>query len=406
MNLSKNKVAICIVVVLLQLLLKNSEVKAQFSIMPSSQSTICLKRDTAIFSISQNNTFPFFDTISLASIVNTAPNPNTPPTGNLTYAGVPFSISAPNTSWHSYIASGFTNIPVSASIDIPCPKQVDTIFTLINTGWGETKPNKVMTFIKLDFTNGMSVQVPLDGNVNIRDHRQYNNANNIGSSINNGFPISTQKVWSTIYNGSEYRRDMQTITIPAPYNSFFLTNVTIIDSGQTSVHRAFITGLTIHAIAPAPIVWHAGSPSGPIVPSGPAPTYTISVSPIVSTTYFAVSGDSNCTVTGTVKVIDCDTNETGIINAQNSILGNNILSNNIPNPFNDNTTIKYVVTHFEQSAQIVIYDLFGRKIAVYPIKKGDGSVIVNGENLTHGVYLYSLVIDGYRVDTKRMVLSH
>lgn len=296
---------------------------AQFSVTPTSQATICSGQGTATFSISQNNSFPYNETVDLSSIVNSTDNPNSPPTGSITHGGIPFYVSSPNTSWNSHIAVGLGSGVVSTTIDIPCPKSVDAIYTLINTGWGETNPNVIMTYLELNFTNGASAQIPLDGDLNIRDHRDYNFANNIGSSTNNGFPITTQKVWSTIYNGDEYRRDMQTITIPSPYNSYYLNSVTLIDSGDNGVHRSFITGLTLHATAPASITWHSGSPTGPVVSAGPAPTYTISVSPSVNTTYYAVSDGGGCVETANVDVMNCCSDTCFW-----KVTGNNILNGN------------------------------------------------------------------------------
>jgi hypothetical protein len=37
--------------------------------------------------------------------------------------------------------------------------------------------------------------------------------------------------------------------------------------------------------------------------------------------------------------------------------------------------------------------------------KGKQSVTINGNSLEPGMYLYSLVIDGKEVDTKRMILT-
>ena len=47
-----------------------------------------------------------------------------------------------------------------------------------------------------------------------------------------------------------------------------------------------------------------------------------------------------------------------------------------------------------------------KDIHIYPINNmGHGSVQVNGLSLNAGMYLYSLVVDGRVVDTKRMILT-
>lgn len=92
-------------------------------------------------------------------------------------------------------------------------------------------------------------------------------------------------------------------------------------------------------------------------------------------------------------------------NTINATTSSNKLYQNTPNPFNNETEIKYEINVMQQSAYIMIYDLNGREMAKYPIDKGTGSVMVNSSKLMPGMYLYSLVIDGRAEDTKRMVFS-
>jgi hypothetical protein len=83
----------------------------------------------------------------------------------------------------------------------------------------------------------------------------------------------------------------------------------------------------------------------------------------------------------------------------------NVLYQNSPNPFNGETAIKYSINEMQTSAMIVIYDLNGRELQKYPVQKGTGTVTVSIGTLVPGMYLYSLVVDGREVDTKRMVLD-
>lgn len=84
----------------------------------------------------------------------------------------------------------------------------------------------------------------------------------------------------------------------------------------------------------------------------------------------------------------------------------NILYQNTPNPFDHETTIEFNIVKMEHNAFIVIYDLNGRELTKYPVTSmGKGKVIVSGEELQPGMYLYSLVVDGMENSTKRMVLS-
>lgn len=83
------------------------------------------------------------------------------------------------------------------------------------------------------------------------------------------------------------------------------------------------------------------------------------------------------------------------------------LKQNYPNPFNPNTTIKYNVGKLSY-IQIKVYDVVGREVRT--LVNGDqapGTYTVNfsGDNIASGVYFYSLISDGSRLDTKKFILN-
>ncbi len=83
-----------------------------------------------------------------------------------------------------------------------------------------------------------------------------------------------------------------------------------------------------------------------------------------------------------------------------------ILYQNQPNPFSQNTEIKYSLPLTTQSATLYIYDMSGVQLRSYPIiQMGESSIIINANDLTAGMYLYSLIADGQVIDTKRMILT-
>ena len=83
-----------------------------------------------------------------------------------------------------------------------------------------------------------------------------------------------------------------------------------------------------------------------------------------------------------------------------------VLHQNTPNPFTVNTTVEYYVPTNATSASLFVFNLIGELQQSYPISTlGQGSVQINGQELTSGMYLYSLVVDGRVVDTKRMILT-
>lgn len=82
------------------------------------------------------------------------------------------------------------------------------------------------------------------------------------------------------------------------------------------------------------------------------------------------------------------------------------LYQNTPNPFSNETTIEYYVNIMKANAYIVVYDLNGRELNRFSIAEtGKGFVTLNSDNMVAGMYIYSLVIDGQEIDSKKMVLS-
>jgi hypothetical protein len=83
------------------------------------------------------------------------------------------------------------------------------------------------------------------------------------------------------------------------------------------------------------------------------------------------------------------------------------LLQNIPNPFNQATTIEYFLPESTQNAMINIYDLYGilRKSIPLPLA-GHCYITVNGNEFASGMYTYTLIVDGLVIDVKKMISSH
>ncbi|NMD00180.1 MAG: T9SS type A sorting domain-containing protein [Bacteroidales bacterium] len=85
---------------------------------------------------------------------------------------------------------------------------------------------------------------------------------------------------------------------------------------------------------------------------------------------------------------------------------NAYLIQNTPNPFNTKTIIRYYVPEPATSASLMIFNMQGTLIKTYQINtKKDGYTEINGGEMQPGMYLYSLIIDGIEIDTKRMILT-
>jgi len=83
------------------------------------------------------------------------------------------------------------------------------------------------------------------------------------------------------------------------------------------------------------------------------------------------------------------------------------LAQNAPNPFSQNTTIGYYLPSNIVNAAIYIYNLQGAQINSIPISdRGNGSIVISGNSLAAGMYIYTLITDGNIIDTKRMILTN
>lgn len=81
-----------------------------------------------------------------------------------------------------------------------------------------------------------------------------------------------------------------------------------------------------------------------------------------------------------------------------------VLEQNKPNPFAEQTTITYNVPEKYGFAQMIFKTVDGKIIKTVDItKKGRGQVNVFASDLSNGLYMYSLIVDGATIDTKKMV---
>lgn len=93
-----------------------------------------------------------------------------------------------------------------------------------------------------------------------------------------------------------------------------------------------------------------------------------------------------------------------IIDVQLSDKNSIVLNQNVPNPFAESTVITYSVPAAVQRAQIHFYDMNGILINSVDIsERGEGQINVYANDLSSGIYTYSLVADGKVVSTKKMM---
>lgn len=82
------------------------------------------------------------------------------------------------------------------------------------------------------------------------------------------------------------------------------------------------------------------------------------------------------------------------------------IGQNAPNPFAVSTTIRLSVPASAQSAQLCIYDMGGKQLRQISIAdRGEFSIAMTNEGLDSGMYLYSLIVDGSLIGTRRMIIA-
>jgi hypothetical protein len=104
------------------------------------------------------------------------------------------------------------------------------------------------------------------------------------------------------------------------------------------------------------------------------------------------------------------TNEITVINEATDVItaklkeSSFMLSQNNPNPFTSSTTIKYSIPA-NNVAMIAVFNLNGKMLLQFPNLKGANQITINGSTLQAGMYLYSLLVNGQEIITKKMILT-
>lgn len=82
-----------------------------------------------------------------------------------------------------------------------------------------------------------------------------------------------------------------------------------------------------------------------------------------------------------------------------------VLYQNRPNPFSSQTEINFRLPDDTQEAFIYIFDMTGKTVKQIAVGNDKESITIDGYELSPGMYLYSLIVNGQEISTKRMILS-
>ena len=81
------------------------------------------------------------------------------------------------------------------------------------------------------------------------------------------------------------------------------------------------------------------------------------------------------------------------------------IKQNIPNPYKASTLIEYFIPKNSKTARIRLHNFVGVEVKEININSfGTGNLDIQMHNFAHGIYYYSLEIDGQIIDTKKMIL--
>ncbi|WP_084680375.1 T9SS type A sorting domain-containing protein [Chryseobacterium luteum] len=82
------------------------------------------------------------------------------------------------------------------------------------------------------------------------------------------------------------------------------------------------------------------------------------------------------------------------------------LSQNVPNPTKNGTSISYYLPKNAQTASIEIYNISGQLVKSLPLReRGSGTITLSGSELQSGTYVYKMTTDGKVTDSKKMLIQ-
>lgn len=100
-------------------------------------------------------------------------------------------------------------------------------------------------------------------------------------------------------------------------------------------------------------------------------------------------------------------NQSSVLEADLESTYDSKLQQNVPNPFNSETSIAYSLANNVSNAELVIYNISGELIKEISIaERGEGKINLKASNLASGTYSYSLIADGKVISSSKMIKSN
>lgn len=105
------------------------------------------------------------------------------------------------------------------------------------------------------------------------------------------------------------------------------------------------------------------------------------------------------------RTIEYENDESTVVGTTTYSPSKATLAQNKPNPFSESTTIRFTLPENAPQAYIYVFNMSGNMLKQIPVESGMQSVTISGGEFPAGIYLYSLVVGGKEIDTKKMILS-
>jgi len=128
---------------------------------------------------------------------------------------------------------------------------------------------------------------------------------------------------------------------------------------------------------------------------------------------YAANGNAG---TSTVKYTfydDSDTTNAVAVNVEyeatlvgiNELLDDVVFSEAYPNPATNQVSFNYSLPSGINEAQVIIRDILGSTVATRLITNQEGKITMNTENLTNGMYFYSIIVNENIVSSRKLVIN-